>query len=77
MKSIVVSLTAILHMLRRIGDNKGSPNKWSNHGAVDQVEVIDLLKTITRTVTLFVTDSGCIHSWADFRGSKGCVMAWA
>ena len=41
------------------------------------VLVIDLLKTITRTVTLFVADSGCIHSWADFRGSKGCVMAWA
>ena len=37
------------------------------------VLVIDLLKTITRTVTLFVTDSGCIHSWADFRGIKGCL----
>ena len=41
------------------------------------VLVIDLLKTITRTVTLFVANSGCIHSSADFRGSKGCFMAWA
>ena len=56
MKLIVVSLTAILHTLRRIGGNKGSPNKWSNHGD---------------------GSSDCIHSWADFRGSKGCVMAWA